>query len=184
MKTISVVVRFFAGCSIACLIAGFALVVPSAASGREPSRIGVLDFREVALGSKAGKAAKAQLEKLAEKLKKEMRVEKTKLLARRKDLEATASRLTPAERQQRAETLEHDEAVFQRLLEDKTEELKDAETKSIQELAGRIDLIVTAYAAEKGYSVILEARRPGILHFDKSLDLSAEIIKRFDRTPK
>jgi Skp family chaperone for outer membrane proteins len=184
MKTISTVVRFFAGCSIACLSAGVVLAIPFTASGLEPSKIGVLDFREVALGSKAGKAVKAQLEKLAEKLKKEMKAEKDKLLARRKELEATTSRLTPAERQQRAETLERDEAVFQRLLEDKTEELKDAETKSIQELAGRIDLIVTAYAAEKGYSIILEARRPGILYFDKKLDLSTEIIKRFDRTSK
>lgn len=92
MKTISTVVRFFSECSIAYLIAGIALTVPSAASGQEPSKIGVLNFREVALESKAGKAAKARLDKLAEKLKKEMKTEQTKLLARRKDLEAAAPR--------------------------------------------------------------------------------------------
>ncbi|MBZ0159529.1 MAG: OmpH family outer membrane protein [bacterium] len=184
MKTISTVVRFFSECSIAYLIAGIALTVPSAASGQEPSKIGVLDFREVALGSKAGKAAKARLDKLAEKLKKEMKTEQTKLLARRKDLEAAAPRLTSAEQQARTAALEQGEAVLQRLLEDKTEELKDAETKSIQELADRIDPILSAYITEKGFSLILEARRPGLLYFDKHLDISAEIIKRFNRTSK
>jgi Skp family chaperone for outer membrane proteins len=175
---------FFARCSIVCLSTGLILTVPLAASGREPLKIGILDFREVALESKAGKATKARLEKLAEKLTKEMKAEEAKLLARRKDLEAATSRLTPAERQHRAATLERDEANFQRLLEDKTEELKNAETESIQKLASQIDLILKAYAAEKGFSVILEARRPGVLYFDKNLDLSAEIVKRFNRTSK
>ena len=184
MTTRSGIAGFFAGCSIACLSAGLVLTVPLAASGREPLKIGILDFREVALGSKAGKAAKARLEKLAEKLKKEMKAEEAKLLARQKDLEAATSRLTPAERQQRAATLEHDKAAFQRLLEDKTEDLRNAETESVTKLAGQIDLILKAYASEKGFSVILEAQRPGILYFDKNLDLSAEIVKRFDRTSK
>lgn len=174
----------FARYSIACLSVGLALSVPSAASGLEPPKIGVVNFQEVALGSKAGKAAKARLEKLAEKLKKEVKAEEAKLLARQKELEATASRLTPAERQDRAATLERDEAAFQRLIDDKTEELKHAETKSVTELASRIDLILKAYAAEKGFTVILEARRPGVLYFDKNLDFSAELIKRFDRTSK
>lgn len=184
MTTRSGIAGFFAMCSIACLSAGLVLTVPLAASGREPLKIGILDFREVALGSKAGKTAKARLEKLAEKLKKEMKAEEAKLLARQKDLEAATSRLTPAERQQRAATLEHDKAAFQRLLEDKMEELRNAETKSVTELADQIDLILKAYASEKGFFVILEAQRPGILYFDKNLDLSAEIVKRFDRTSK
>jgi len=148
MTTRSGIAGFFAMCSIVCLSAGLVLTVPLAASGQEPLKIGILDFREVALGSKAGKTAKARLEKLAEKLKKEMKVEEAKVLARRKDLEAATSRLTPAERQQRAATLDRDEATFQRLLEDKTEELKNAETESIQKLAGQIFCIPNSRRGE------------------------------------
>ncbi|MDE2483636.1 MAG: OmpH family outer membrane protein [candidate division NC10 bacterium] len=184
MKIRSGIAGFFARCSIACLSAGLALAVPSAASGQKPQKIGVVNFREVALGSKAGKAAKARLEKMAEKLKKEMKAEEAKLLARQKELESATSRLTPAERQDRSAKLERDEAAFQRLLEDKTETLKNAETESIQELASKFDSMLKAYAVEKGFSVILETQRPGILYFNKNLDLSAEMIKRFDRTSK
>jgi outer membrane protein len=184
MKTRSGVEGFFAGCAIACLSAGLAIAVPSTAFGKESPKIGVVDFREVVLGSKAGKAAKARLEKLAEKLKKEMKAKEAKLLARQKELDAATSRLTPAERDSRTATLERDEATFQRLLDDKTEELKNAETESIQELADKFEGILKAYAAEKGYSVVLESQRPGLLYFDKSLDLSTQIIKRFDRTSK
>lgn len=141
-------------------------------------------LRQVVLASKTGKAAKAKLEKLAEKLTKEMKAEETRLIARQKELDAAMSRLTVAEREDRTATLERDAATFQGLLNDKTEELKNAETESIQELAGRFEGILKAYAAEKGYFVILEAQRPGLLYFDKTLDLSTEIIKRFDRTSK
>lgn len=183
MKTTGIA-GLVARCSIACLSAGLTLSVASAVFGQERQKIGVMDFREVVLASKAGKAAKARLEKLAEKLTKEMKTEEAKLLARRKDLEAATSQLTSAQRQDRTATLEHDEAAFQRLLEDKTEELKDIETKSIQDLASQIELILKAYAVEKGFSIILEARRPGILYFNKNLDLSTELTKRFDRTSK
>lgn len=184
MKTRSGVAGFFAGWFIACLCVSLGIAAPSAASGKESLKIGVVDFREVAIGSKAGKAAKARLEKLAEKLQKEMQAQQAKLLARQKELDTAMSRLTVAEREDRTATLERDGATFQRLLEDKTEELKQAETESIQELAGRFDRILKAYAAEKGFSVILEAQRAGLLYFDKHLDLSAELIKRFDRTSK
>ena len=184
MKIRSGIAGCFVRRSIACLSVGLALAVPSAASGQKPPKVGVVNFREVALGSKAGKAAKVRLEKLAEKLKKEMKTEEAKLLARRKELESATSRLTSAELQDRSATLERDETAFQHLLEDKTEELKHAETKSIQELANKFDSILKAYAVEKGFFVILETQRPGILYFDKNLDISAEMIKRFDRASK
>lgn len=84
------IVGVFARCVIVCLSAGLTLSAASAAFGQAPPKIGVVNFQEVALGSKAGKA---RLEKLAEKLKKEVKGEEAKLLARQKDLEASASRL-------------------------------------------------------------------------------------------
>ncbi len=184
MRTRSGVAGFFAGWSIACLAVSLGVAAPSAASGKESLKIGVVDFRQVAIGSKAGKAAKARLEKLAEKLQKEMKAEQAKLLARQKELDKALPQLTVAEREDRTASLERDGATFQRLIEDKTEELKQAETESIQGLASRFDGILKAYAAEKGFSVILEAQHPGLLYFDKRLDLGAELIKRFDRTSK
>lgn len=184
MQSRLAVASLFAGWLIACLSVTPTIAAPSAAFGKESFKIGVVDFRQVAIGSKAGKAAKARLEKLAEKLQKEMRNEQTKLLARQKELDAAMPRLTVAEREDRTASLERDGAAFQRLLEDKTEELKNAETKSLQELADRFDGILKAYAIEKGFSVILEAQHPGLLYFDKNLNLSTELIKRFDRTSK
>ncbi|NJD69138.1 MAG: OmpH family outer membrane protein [candidate division NC10 bacterium] len=182
MKMRSRAAGIFAGCAIACAVPNLAFAAQKTVSGQQALTLGVVDFREVALGSKAGKAAKARLEKLAEKLQKEMKAEQAKLTARQKELDAALPRLTVAEREDRTASLERDGATFQRLLEDKTEELKNAETESIQDLANRFDGILKAYAAEKGFTVILEAQRPGILYFDKNLDISSEVIKRFDRT--
>lgn len=176
---------FFQRCVvIVCASAGIALFGPTATYGQKPPKIGVVNFQEVALQSRLGKAAKARLEELADKLRKEVKAEEAKLLAHQKELEANASRLTPAERQRRTEALEREELALKRLIQDKTEELTKAEKDSVVELARQIDPVLKAYAAEKGFVLILEARRPGLLYYDKSLDLSAEIVKRFDKASK
>jgi len=176
---------FFQRCFVVvCASAGITLLGGAAASGQKPTKIGVVNFQEVALQSKAGKAAKARLEELAARLKKEVKAEETKLVARQKELEAGASRLAPAERQRRAEALERDELALKRLLQDRREEFTKAEANSVLELARKIEPIVKAYAAEKSFTLILEARRPGLLYYDKNLDLTAEIVKRFDRASK
>lgn len=169
---------------IASVSAGMVLFVTAAAYGQKPLKIGVVNFQEIALQSKAGKATKARLEKLADKLRKQVKAEEDKLLAHQKGFEAGASRLPPAERQHRAEALEHDELALKRLVQDNTEELQKAETEGVAELARQIDPIVKAFAAEKGFTIILESRRPGLLYFDKNLDITAEIVKRFDQASK
>jgi len=185
MKTRSGIVGVFTKWSVlACLSTGAALVVPPAASAQKSLKLGVVNFQEVALQSKAGKAAKARLEKMADQVRKEVRGKEEKLVARQKELETAASRLTPAERQHRAEALEKDELAIKRLIQDKTEELRKAEADSVVELARQIDPILKAYAAEKGFDLILEARRPSLIYYDKNLDITAEIVKRFDHASK
>ena len=169
---------------VVCASAGIALFSPAATYGQKPPKIGVVNFQEVALQSRLGKAAKARLEELANRLKKEVTAEEAKLLARQKEFEANASRLTPGERQRRAEALEREELALKRLIQDKTEELAKAERDSVVELSRHIDPVLKAYAAEKGFTLILEARRPGLLYYDKSLDLSAEFVKQFDKVSK
>ncbi len=185
MKRRSTILSFLTRYSvIASVSAGMTLFVTAAAYGQKPLKIGVVNFQEVALQSKAGKATKARLEKLADKLRKQVKAEEDKLLAHQKGFEAGASRLSPAERQHRAEAMERDELALKRLVQDNTEELQKAEAESVAELARQIDPIVKAYAAEKGFSMILESRRPGLLYYDKSLDITAEIVKRFDQASK
>jgi Skp family chaperone for outer membrane proteins len=185
MKTrLGIVGTFTKWSVLACLSTCTALFAPPAASAQKPLKIGVVNFQEVALQCKAGKAAKARLEKMADQVKKEVRGKEEKLVARQKELETAASRLTSAERQHRAEALEKDELVIKRLIQDKTEELRKAEADSVVELARQIDPILKAYAAEKGFDLILESRRPGLMYYDQKLDITAEIVKRFDRTSK
>jgi Skp family chaperone for outer membrane proteins len=138
----------------------------------------------VALQSKVGKAAKARLEKLADQMQKEVKREEDKLLARQKEFESKASKLTGSDRQHQADALERESVALKRLVQDKTERFRKEEADRVAELSRQIIPIINAYAAEKSYTVILEARRPGLLYYDKHLDITAEIVKRFDQASK
>jgi Skp family chaperone for outer membrane proteins len=121
---------------------------------------------------------------LADQMQKEVKTEEDKLLARQKAFESKASKLTAAERQNQTDALERESVAIKRLIQDKTEKFRKEEADSVAELSRQITPVIKAFAAEKGYTVILEARRPGLLYYDKNLDLTAEIVKRFDQTSK
>ena len=185
MKTGSVLIGFVLRCSVVtCISISLSLVVAAAAYGQKPPKIGVVNFQEVALQSKVGKATKARLEKLADQMQKEVKTEEDKFLARQKAFESKASKLTAAERQNQTDALERESVAIKRLIQDKTEKFRKEEADSVAELSRQITPVIKAFAAEKGYTVILEARRPGLLYYDKNLDLTAEIVKRFDQASK
>jgi len=185
MKTSSALIGFMLRCSIVtCISVSLPFFVAAAAYGQKPPKIGVVNFQEVALQSKVGKAAKARLEKLADQMQKEVKTEEDKFLARQKAFESKASKLSAAERQIQTDALEGESVAIKRLIQDKTEKFKKEEADSVSELSRQITPVIKAYSAEKGYTVILEARRPGLLYYDKNLDLTADIVKRFDQTSK
>jgi Skp family chaperone for outer membrane proteins len=169
---------------VAALGVSVSLVVASAAYGQKAPKLGVVNFQEVALQSKVGKAAKVRLEKLADQMQKEVKKEEDKFLARQKEFESKASKLTASTRQAQADALERESLALKRLIQDKTEKFRKEEADSVAELSRQIIPVIKAYAAEKGYTVILESRRPGLLYYDKNLDLTAEIVKRFDQASK
>ena len=185
MKTGSALVGFVVRCSvITCIGAALPLFVAAAAYGQKPPKIGVVNFQEAALQSKIGKAAKARLEKLADQMQKEVKTEEDKFLARQKEFEAKASKLTPAERQNQTDALERDTVTLKRLIQDRTEKFRKEEADSVAALGRQITPVIRAFATEKGYALILESRRPGLLYYDNNLDLTAEIVKRLDQSSK
>jgi Skp family chaperone for outer membrane proteins len=113
-----------------------------------------------------------------------VKTEEGKFLARQKAFESKASKLSAAERQNQTDALERESVAIKRLIQDKTEKFRKEEADNVSELSRQITPVIKAFAAEKGYTVILEARRPGLLYYDKNLDLTAEIVKRFDQASK
>ena len=185
MKKSSALIGFTLRCSIVtCISVSLPLFVAAAAYGQKPPKIGMVNFQELALQSKVGKAAKARLEKLADQMQKEVKTEEDKFLKRQKEFENKASKLTPAERQNQTDALERESVAIKRLIQDKSEKFRKEEADSVAELSRQITPVIRAHAAEKGYTIILEARRPGLLYYDKNLDITAEIVKRFDQASK
>jgi len=185
MKTGSALIGFLLRYSIlTCISISLPLFVAAPAYGQKPPKIGVVNFQEVALQSKVGKAVKARLEKLADQMQNEVKTEEDKFLARQKAFESKASKLTAAERQNQTDALERESVAIKRLIQDKTEKFRKEEADSVAALGRQITPVIRAFATEKGYALILESRRPGLLYYDNNLDLTAEIVKRLDQSSK
>jgi Skp family chaperone for outer membrane proteins len=68
--------------------------------------------------------------------------------------------------------------------EDANTELQQMTAQLQSEFQERLNPIIEQVATEKGLHVVFSVRDSGIVWADAGIDLSAEVIKRFDAAPK
>ena len=58
------------------------------------------------------------------------------------------------------------------------------ENELVSELLKEISAVVQEYGKEKGYALILERQQAGVLYSGQGIDLTLEIVQRFDAKKK
>ena len=73
---------------------------------------------------------------------------------------------------------------LQAMQEDAQQELQDMTNKLQQEFQERLNPVIEQVATEKGLHTVFSVRDSGIIWAYSGIDISQEVIKRFDSTPK
>lgn len=85
------------------------------------------------------------------------------------------------EKQDQREKLLRD---YQRMVQDSQREVQKKRTEFMQKILGELRKIIRQYGEEKGYTAIFEKAESGILYVVKELDLTDEIIEKFNAATK
>jgi outer membrane protein len=159
----------------------FAWAAPSA-EGAQAVRLAVVDMQQVLNQSVRGKAAKQKLDQERTARQREVEARQQELQKMQAELEKQAPVLSEQARRERSETLQRKERDIRRLLEDAnrdfTKRVQDAE----MEITRDIVLTVQEFGKDQGYTAILE--RSMLIHFSPAVDVTPEVIKRFDGKQK
>ncbi|MBW2092317.1 MAG: OmpH family outer membrane protein [Deltaproteobacteria bacterium] len=165
-----------------CLVLVWVLaaVSPLNALSAEVVKIGVVNIQRVINDSQKGKIEKEKLIKKFEKMRKDLDLRRAEIEKAKLELERQASILAPDVRYDKEKTLKRKIRDFEDHYRDVNEQMKREEIKSTKPMLEQLSKLITKYGQEKGYTLILERTRSGVIYAPGSIDLTNEIIKLYD----
>ncbi len=170
----------FTGLMVGMVLVLAAAFQPRPVQAADVVKIGVIDLQTAINDSKKGQGAKAALVKKFEKRQNELSTRESELQKMQEDLERQSAMLSPEAKYEKEKTLKRKMRDFQDIYRDYSEQMKKDEMESTQPIVEGILLEAHNYGKENGFTLILEAKKAGVLYVPDSMDITAEVVKRYD----
>lgn len=143
-------------------------------------KIGLVNSQEILEKSAEGKKAIAQLEERNKKIQQDL----SKLDDQIRQLESRLSTqqltMTQEAIMSLSADLERKRTERQRMAEDAQRDMQELTQRLFIRIQNEVMPIITKVGQEKGMDLILDLRESGVLYFSPTVDLTQEVIKRYD----
>jgi outer membrane protein len=153
---------------------------PAPGSPPPPARIGVLNVERLVQESALGKEAFGRIKKLsdqkkedADKLTKELREMEQKIADQGQSLAEEKREALQKQYQEKA-------IAFKRFQDDANRELDQAQKKELSQLEQRVFPVINQIGREKAFTLIFNKLQSGLVYADEAVDVTDEVIKRFN----
>ena len=162
-----------------------ALLCALAASARAAEmKIGYVDLQRALNESEAGKAAKERFKVQVDKLQVDLKKKKDQLDGMKEQLEKKASVMKPDEARNLESDYQKKLRDFERAYKDSQGELQQKDNELTVELLKELQVVIEEFGKEQGYSIILEQSSSSVLYGAADLDLTEQIIARYNARKK
>jgi outer membrane protein len=150
----------------------------------EGAKFAFIDIQAVASNSAEGKAATARLDELRKKKNTELVAKSNALKAMQDKLQSGGSVLNDAARAQLEKDIEKGNRDLQYAQTDAQTEVQDLTNQLQGDFQEKLNPIIEQLRVDKGLLLIFSIRDSGVVAAEPGLDLSNEVIKRFDAASK
>jgi outer membrane protein len=150
----------------------------------EGAKIAYVDLQRVAQSSAEGKAAAAKLEDLKKQKTAELTEKNKALDGMRTKLQQGSGVLSDSARSQLEKDIDKQTREIQFLQQSAQAEFEQLEQELNQEFQRKLNPILDQVSKEKGLHMLFSIRDNGAVWADTGLDLSDEVVKRFDAVSK
>ncbi len=142
--------------------------------------IAIIDLERAMNESEAGKKANVALQKELEAAQaRGVRIAK-EVETISKEIETQRGVLTQAALQKKVADVQKKKVELERLEKDTGDELQRKQMQLVSGIVVEMKKIIDAYAKEKKLDLILEAKEAGAAYVNPKLDITTEIIKRYN----
>ncbi len=140
--------------------------------------VAVVDMQRVMADSKAANSARSQLESKQKSFQAQVGKTESDLQKKDQELAKQRSLLAADEFKNKLTDFRKKAAEAQKDVQQKRLKLRRAFEMSIVTIQKKVTSIVAQIAKEKGYNLVVPTAQS--LYFDKSLDVTSEVLKRLD----
>ena len=145
-----------------------------------PLRMAFIDLQRIAAESSEGKAASGKVQALTQKKSAELQ-EKTKALqGNQQKIQQGGAVLNDAARAQTQREIDRLTVEIDRFQEDANAEVQELQQSLQAEFQEKLRPVVDAVVKELAIGLLFSAGDAGAIYVDPSLDITGEVIKRFD----
>jgi outer membrane protein len=150
---------------------------PSAAAGR----IAYVDVQRVLARSAAGVAAREQLEREKATMQKEMDGKRVELEKLREEIEKKGPLMAADARRDKQDQFDRKRRDAARLADDFQKELEKKEQGLLQKVLQDVQGVVDRVGKQRGFHMIVERQRAGVIYASPEADLTDEVIRAYDQ---
>jgi len=170
------------GLALGAVAVARAQAPPPAATGTAAlQRIAYIDVQRVLARSAAGVAAREALERDKATMQKEMDGKRVDLEKLRDELEKKGALLTPEVRREKQDQFERKRRDAARLADDFQKELEKKEQGLLQKVLVDVQGVVDRVGKQRGYHLVVERQRAGVIFAAPEADLTDEVIRAYDQ---
>lgn len=145
-----------------------------------PPKIGYIDLQRTLNETKAGKAAKAKLDKEKGKKQKDLDAKQDALKKDAEALEKQRVMLKADVVAQKEKAIQDRYVALQNTFLQFQQDLAKEEAKITRDIFQKAQKIIESIAKRDGYTIILEKTESAVLYADPGIDITAEVNKRMD----
>ena len=158
---------------------------PAAAPGPASNgRVAIVDIQRILARSVAGAAAREQLEKDKAAMQRQLDGQKTELEKMRDELEKKGQLLSADARREKQDAMERKVRDVRRLVDDLQAQLQKKEDALLQKVLQDVAGLIQRLGKDRGYAIVLERQRAGVLYNSTDADLTEEVLKAYDDQTK
>ena len=157
----------------------FLVFVPVVFSA-DATKIGIFDFQKVLSESNTGKLTQKQLTDKGNEFQGKLKIEKDKLDEMNKAYEREKLVLSPEKQNEKEKDFRNRVNDFKKMQDDFAREFKQLEVQSLNKIQEDVVQLINVMGKTEGYLLILEKKAGGVLYSLEKIDISDQIIKKYN----
>ena len=177
-------VRPVTGAALLAMAAGLCLQAqtPAATPPASSGKVAVIEIQAAIFQTKEGQKALADLQVKFNPVKAKIDAKKAEVEKNQDALRKGQNTLSPEAQQKLARQVDVDTKALNRDTDDANNDLQEENQKLMNELGGKMYALIAKYAADKGYTVVLDvsAQSTPVVWASPSNDITRDVIAAYD----
>lgn len=148
-----------------------------------PNKVGIIHIQNAIIGTKDGQKAASELQGKFAPKKAEIDKKQQDIAQLQDQLRKGSNTMSEEAKQKLMRDIDQSQKALTRQTEDAQSELDQEQGKIMQELGGRLMAVISRYAKDNGFSLIIDvsSQQTPVLYAANEIDITNEIIALYDK---